>query len=85
MGSLDSLSSNDDWSDGELIGQIRFKLILSDMMFWWIILAHMAFAHLEVDEAASHGLHLDGLLRFVWMRVLIHFHLNPGIHGDYRS
>jgi len=32
------------------------------MMFWWIILTHMAFAHLEVDEAASHGLRLDGLL-----------------------
>ena len=32
------------------------------MMFWWIVLARMAFAHLEVDEAASHGLRLDGLL-----------------------
>ena len=45
----------------QLIIQIRFASILSDMMFWWIVLARIAFAHLEVDEAASHGLRLDGL------------------------
>src|SRR6202451_605277 len=46
----------------QLLVQIRFASILSDMMFWWIFLAHMAFAHLEVNDAASHGLRLDGLL-----------------------